>query len=54
MNENRHKVVFREADKIKVAYGVVTFEHGFVKVDDGDRYLLIIKIDVVFIRSEGD
>ena len=54
MNENRHKVVFKEADKIKVAYGFVTFEHGFVKVSDGDRYILINKNDIVFIRSEED
>ena len=52
--ERKKKVVFKDADKEKVAVGYVTYEDGFVKVtNDAGSSILINKEFIVFIK-DGD
>ena len=56
MDENKMKVVFRDADSVKVAYGSVSFENDFIKVtdvDDKTRYILINKNTVISMKTGG-
>ena len=55
MNRNeKKKIVFKDADKIKVAFGYVTFENGFVVVTSDDGKQIQINKDCVTIIKDGD
>ena len=56
MNEEKMKVVFEDAEKVKVAYGKVSFENDFVKVVDEelDRCIYINKERIISIRTVGE
>ncbi len=48
----KKKVVFRDADRDKVAFGFVTFEEGFVKVtNDKNSSIYINKKNIVTIKD---
>lgn len=52
--ERKKKVVFKDADRTKVAVGYVSFEEGFVKVtNDSGSTILINKGHVITIK-EGE
>jgi len=53
MNEKK-KVVFKDADKVKVAFGYVTFENGFVVVTDDAGKQIQINKDCVTVIKDGD
>ena len=54
MSLDMKKVVFKDGNRIKVAYGLISFENGFVRVlDKSGHTILINKEYIIFIR-DGD
>lgn len=52
--EKKKKVVFRDADRSKIAIGFVSFEEGFVKVTDDDGSSIYINRSNIVTIKDGD